>query len=192
MRIAQALTLLAAVVGTGLMAGLFFSFANAVMPALTRSSDRTYVEAMQRVNESILNPLFLGLFTGSLVLTGLATALHVGSDGGVLPWLIAGLVLYGLVVAITAAVNVPLNDQLAAAGTPTDAAGWAAVRRDFATRWVPWNVVRAVVNVAAFGVLAWALVAHGRATADEEAAGRTVPAATAPAPASAPASAPPS
>jgi uncharacterized membrane protein len=167
MRLAQTVTLLVAVACTGLMAGLFFAFANAVMPGLARSSDRTYVESMQRINESILNPLFLTIFMGGLLVTGAAAAVHVGSDRQVLPWVIGALLLYGVMFVITMAVNVPLNDELDAVGTPTDAAGWADARHDFESRWVPWNVLRAVLNVAAFAVLAWALVLHGRATTSE-------------------------
>jgi uncharacterized membrane protein len=41
----------------------------------------------------------------------------------------------------------------------------AAVRDQFnETKWVRWNVVRAVASTAAFGSLAWALVLHGRTT----------------------------
>jgi hypothetical protein len=41
------------------------------------------------------------------------------------------------------------------------------------TRWVAWNIVRTVATTVAFGCLAWALVLHGRATADTAGTSRT-------------------
>ncbi|WP_217197119.1 anthrone oxygenase family protein [Streptomyces buecherae] len=159
--------LLAATLTTGLMAGLFAAFGYAVMPGLAGSSDRTFVEAMQKINASILNGWFMFCFLGGIAFTALALALSLrsGADRAALPWIIAGLVLYLAMLVITSGVNVPLNDQLAKAGDPARIADLAAARRDFEARWVTWNTVRAVANIAAFAVLAWALILHGRATA---------------------------
>jgi uncharacterized membrane protein len=68
-------------------------------------------------------------------------------------------------VALTIAVNVPLNDTLKAAGEPDRVADLAAVRKQFnEARWAAWNVVRTLVSTAAFGCLAWALAAYGELT----------------------------
>src|SRR2546430_1686247 len=92
-RIAQHVALVAATITTGLIAGLFFAFACAVMPALGRSSDRTFVEAMQKINVAILNGWFMLCFLGSLFLGILAVVLHLRRDWrSALPWIIAGLV----------------------------------------------------------------------------------------------------
>jgi hypothetical protein len=49
--------------------------------------------------------------------------------------------------------------------TPDGIADLSAVRGAFhETRWIAWNVVRAIVSTVAFGCLAWALVLHGRTT----------------------------
>ena len=66
--------------------------------------------------------------------------------------------------AITAAVDVPLNDALADAGRPDRIGDLAAVRERFESTWVTWNIVRAVTSTSAFDCLAWALVLHGRST----------------------------
>jgi uncharacterized membrane protein len=147
----------------GLAAGLFYTFACAVMPGLRGTDPRTFVEAMQRINVAILNGWFALSFVGALVLTALAAALHLPANGrAVLPWILAALVLYALVLVITMAVNVPLNDALVAAGDPDRIADLAEVRRRFEVPWVRWNLVRAVTSTAAFGCLAWALALHGR------------------------------
>jgi hypothetical protein len=51
----------AAVLAMGLVAGLYFFSAIAVMPALTAADDRTLVDAMQQMIDKIENPpFFLG------------------------------------------------------------------------------------------------------------------------------------
>ncbi|MFD6563810.1 DUF1772 domain-containing protein [Micromonospora profundi] len=156
-------SLLAATLTTGLTAGLFTAFAYAVMPGLRRTDDRTLVLAMQRINESILNGWFAICFGGALLFTLLAAALHL--DAGhraVLPWIVAGLLAYLVVLGLTAVVNVPLNNVLAQAGDVDRVADPAALRERFETPWVRANVVRAVASTGAFGLLAWALVEVGR------------------------------
>ena len=151
--------LVGAVVTTGLMAGLFAAFSYAVMPGLGQLGDAEFVAAMQRVNVAILNPVFGVCFGGALVTSVAAAVLHLAPGRrAALPWIVAGAVLYVLVLGITMGVSVPLNDRLAAAGS-TDP---AAARDAFEAVWVRWNVVRAVLTTAAFGCLSWALVLHGR------------------------------
>ena len=106
----------------------------------------------------------MATFLGALVFTGLAALLRarrgraLGAALGV-----AALVLYALVVVLTLAVNVPLNDGLKAAGDPDRIADLAAVRERFnEARWVRWNLVRAIASTVAFGCLSWALVLYGR------------------------------
>ncbi|MFI8849273.1 anthrone oxygenase family protein [Streptomyces sp. 891-h] len=163
----RGLVLLATTLTTGLMAGLYFAFSVAVMPGLGRSDNRTFVEAMQRINVAILNGWFGLAFGGALVLGGIAAALHWRGEGRpALPWIIAGVVLYAVSLAITMGLNVPLNDKLAAAGKPGAIRDLAAVRDDFEAAWVRWNVIRTLVTTAALGCLAWAMrVGHatGRA-----------------------------
>ena len=104
--------LAAATLTTGLMAGLYYAYAYSVMLGLSRTADRTFVSAMQQINVAILNPWFFIIFFGALVLTALAGVLHLQADWrAVLPWIAAALV-------ITIGFNVPLNNELAAAGDP--------------------------------------------------------------------------
>ncbi|QDY75214.1 DUF1772 domain-containing protein [Streptomyces qinzhouensis] len=162
MRNLQTGMLLAATLSTGLMAGLFAAVAYAVMPGLARSSDRTLVETMQGINIAILNPFFLLPFVGSLPLLGLAVFLAWRGQGRpVLPWLIAALALYLAALVVTGSVHVPLNIQLDDVGDPDRATHLDAVRADFESKWVAWNIVRALLHTAAFACLLWALVVYG-------------------------------
>jgi uncharacterized membrane protein len=163
----RALSLIAATMSMGLMAGVFGLYAHTVMPGLGRTDDRTFVGAFQAIDRAIINPWFLaGGFVGALVFTALAAVLHVPADRrSVLPWIAVALILYLVVFVITIGVNVPLNDAIKAAGDPDRIADLAMVRERFdEARWVRWNNVRTLASTAAFGCLAWALVLFGRAT----------------------------
>ncbi|MEU6977020.1 anthrone oxygenase family protein [Streptomyces sp. NPDC046371] len=146
----------AAVVATGLTAGVWFAYACSVMPALARSDARVYVEVMRNINDVIQNPVFFTPFFGALLLTALA-AWQLRADGRARGWTVAALVLYVAVFAVTSAANVPLNDALAAATDPVQA------RAAFEGPWVVWNDVRGVLTVAGFGCLLRALAVRTRA-----------------------------
>ena len=154
--------LAAAILTTGLMAGVFWIFSNTIMPGLRHTDDRTFVGAFQSIDRAIMNPWFMMAFFGALVLTGLAAALHfTGDRRHVLPWLGAAFVLYLIAVVITMAVNVPLNDALKAAGDPARIGDLAAVRQHFhEARWSAWNLVRTLTSTAAFGCLIAAAMLH--------------------------------
>ena len=59
-----------------------------------------------------------------------------------LPWIAAALVLYVATLVITIGFNVPLNNELAAAGDPDRIRDLAAVRERFEAAWVRWNIAR--------------------------------------------------
>ena len=82
-----------------------------------------------------------------------------------LPWIAAAFGLYLVAVVITVAVNVPLNDAIKAAGDPAHIDVAQVRARCNEARWAAWNLVRVATSVPAFGLLAWALVLCGRATA---------------------------
>jgi uncharacterized membrane protein len=161
---AQVATLLAATITTGLMAGVFGLYAHTLMRGLGNTDDRTFVTAFQAIDRAIINPLFMLTFIGALVFSGLAAVIYLRDDDtSVLPWVAAAVALYLVVFIITVAVHVPLNDDIKAAGDPERIANLAAVREHFhETRWMAWNIVRAVATTLAFGCLAWALVLHER------------------------------
>ena len=161
-----AAALMFAALTVGIMSGVMILYANTIMPGLRRTDDRTFVGAFQAIDTAIINPLFLATFLGGLLFTGLAAALSLGEDRrSVLPWIVAALVLYLVVVVATVVVNAPLNDGIKKAGAPDRIADLAEVRETFNEgKWVRWNLLRAVLTSAAFGCLLWAIVLFGRAT----------------------------
>jgi uncharacterized membrane protein len=162
MDVLQGIFLVAATLSVGLMAGVFGLYAHTIMPGLGKTDDRTFVGAFQEIDRAIINPWFIPVFFGALVLTAIAAVLSIGDErNDALPWAVAAFVLYLPVVVVTMRVNVPLNNAIKAAGDP-DRIDVAAVRRDFdEPTWRRWNVFRAFATTAAFGCLAWALVEYG-------------------------------
>jgi uncharacterized membrane protein len=160
----RTVSLMAATVSTGLVAGVFALYAHTIMPGLAKTDDRTFVGAFQSIDRAIINPWFIvGGFFGALVFTIVAAIANLGEDG--LPWTAAAFVLYLVGFIITMTINVPLNDGIKAAGDPDHITDLAAVRRRFnEARWTSWNLVRVVTSTTAFGLLAWALVLLGRST----------------------------
>jgi uncharacterized membrane protein len=147
--------LMASLVCTGLMAGVFFAFTTAVMPGLRAADDRTFVSAMQHVNAAIQNGVFLVVFAGALVFP-VAAAVLLARHGRPFVWVAVAAGLYLVVLALTMAVEVPLNDQLARASL----ADAAQARRDFEVVWVPVNNVRTVLTTLALLCLGRAIVAE--------------------------------
>jgi uncharacterized membrane protein len=150
------------VIGSGLMAGLYFAFSTAVMPALRRLPPAAGAEAMQQVNRVILNPLFYLVFMGTALfyLVFMGTALvclllvigapFSGRAGTV--WIVIGALLYlAGNTGLTMVVNVPMNNRLDAANPLTDQGG--AIWADYLNRWTAWNHVRALACTAATAAL---------------------------------------
>ncbi|MGW4352680.1 anthrone oxygenase family protein [Nocardia sp. NPDC004582] len=163
--------LVAATLTTGLTAGIFFAYATSVMTALGQSDDRTFVDIMQKINVVIINPPFMLAFMGSVGFTVLAAALHLGKGNRTtLIWVGVALALNVIAFAVTSGMNVPLNNQLADAGDVAQIPDLAAVRSQFESSWVAWNVVRAVIHTLAFLVLTGALFVAGtqHAKADQK------------------------
>lgn len=150
-----AITLLA-LLGSGLMAGLFFAYSNSVMPALAKLPGPQGITMMNHINVVIQNPLFLTIFMGTAVL---ALALAVAALAGwtVRPaWILIGAVLYlAGNIAVTIAINVPMNDALAVIGA--NDAGSEAFWTAFLDRWVFWNHVRSAACTGAMVAFAMAM-----------------------------------
>jgi uncharacterized membrane protein len=150
------LTLLAAI-GSGLMAGLFFIFSNTVMRALDKMPVPQGMAAMNAINVTIVNPLFLTLFFGTALLSVALIILALAKwSGAPSAWLIAGGVIYlAGAIAVTMIFNVPLNNALEA--TALDSAEAAAMWQRYMAEWVPWNHARSIACTASLACFIMAL-----------------------------------
>ena len=111
---------LPATIGAGLIAGTFFCFSSFVMPALARLEPTQGIAAMQKINITVINPLFMAVLFGTAVLYLLQAfvACRSGLDTPALCWLIAAMFYVVGTIGTTIVFNVPLNDELAKL-TPT-------------------------------------------------------------------------
>ncbi len=105
-----------AILGSALIGGVFFAFSNFIMKALDRMPPSEGTLAMQTINITVLNPGFLGVFTGTaLIGVVLAIAAIVGWGSPYSPYLLGGAVAYvGGTWFVTVLGNVPLNNKFAA------------------------------------------------------------------------------
>ncbi len=151
----------AAALGSGLIAGTLFVFSVAIMSAFRRLPASEGMAAMQSINVVIINPMFLGVFLGTGLLSAVLTVFallrwELPSSGFVV--LGAALYLLGsLLVTIT--LNVPLNDALAKAD-PLTTAG-QEVWQNYLSAWTFWNHVRTIASLAASAGFILGLISNG-------------------------------
>jgi uncharacterized membrane protein len=143
--------------GCGLMAGVFFAFSTFVMKALARLQSKEGITAMQSINITAINPLFMGIFLGTA-----ATCIFIAGSS-LLNWyqpksayLLIGSLFY-LVGAfgVTILFNVPLNEALAIADP--DSANSASLWANYLTNWTIWNHVRTISALFASAAITIAL-----------------------------------
>ncbi|SEO72096.1 DUF1772 domain-containing protein [Trujillonella endophytica] len=148
----------AAAVGSGLVAGVFFGFSGFVMRALGGLPPADGAAAMRAVNVTAVRPPLMTALFGTALLV-VAAAVGELADGPVdraSALVLAGAAAYLVgVVGVTVAANVPLNDRLA--GTEPGGAAEGAVWADYLRRWTRWNTVRAGAGAVAAAALAASL-----------------------------------
>jgi uncharacterized membrane protein len=143
--------------GCGLIAGVFFAFSSFVMSALAQLQQAQGIAAMQLINITVINPLFMTVFLGTAVaclFLAISSLLRWHQPGAV--YLFVGSLLYLIgTVLVTIVFNVPLNDALAKVDpSSTDGAKlWVS----YLANWTVWNHVRTVAALAAAAAFTIAL-----------------------------------
>lgn len=139
----------AAAGGAALVGGVFFGFSNFVMAGLGRLAPEQGASAMNSINVTVINPAFMTALFGTGLLCLIAAAMALGSLGTLDGKLILAAALLYVIGCdgVTMALNVPLNNALAATpvGTPEGGALWARYLKD----WTFWNSVRTAASFAA-------------------------------------------
>ncbi len=141
--------ILVAIIGSGLIAGVFFAFSTFVMKALSRLTVKEGIRAMQAINITVLNPWFLGVFFGTAVV---CIVLLVWS---IINWqqtnsayLIAASLFYLVgCFMVTGVFNVPRNEVLAKVdANSTDSEN---IWNSYIETWTTWNHVRTIASAIA-------------------------------------------
>ncbi|MFK7991894.1 MAG: DUF1772 domain-containing protein [Sandaracinaceae bacterium] len=141
---------LACGLSSALVGGVFQSFSDFVMRGLLLAEPSGGMESMQQLNRTVFRSVFLTTFL-ALVPATLAFAVYawVRLSGTGRALILAGAVIYVVFVfAVTAAGNVPLNEQLDTLGatTPEGQTYWSTT---YGRLWTWYNHVRTLGSVGA-------------------------------------------
>lgn len=139
--------------------GVFLAFSDFIMRSFDLVGNQAGIETMQVLNVEIMRSVFMALFMGLAVLSLFIlvyAAFNLDGTPRNLLVLAGGTYLLG-VFAVTAAGNVPLNNQLAALA-PTTSKALAFWKETYMTRWVTLNSVRTLACFIASGLTLGALV----------------------------------
>ena len=147
--------IVAAITGAGLVTGLLFAFSNFVMRVLADLPADKGMLVMQRINATIINPVFIAIFFGTPLLcliVAILAARHLDAPGS---WLLLTGSLAYLIgpYGITVLFNVPLNNQLAG----TDASDADRIWPIYQKKWQRWNHIRTYIGVASIVLMALGL-----------------------------------
>lgn len=136
----------AAALGSGIVAGVFFTFSVFVMRALSQIPAEQGIAAMRSVNVTIVKSLFLPLFFGTAACCLVLLVAAMAAPGAIALMIGSVLYLFG-VIAVTVLFNVPLNNSLAAAKVDGASAEEAWTR--YSVPWTEWNHVPTLASLAA-------------------------------------------
>ena len=147
-----------AVLGCGVVAGVFFAFSAFVMKALGRLPVPQAVAAMQAINAAAPAPAFMAvLFGTALACVALVLAsLFVWGERFAVYLLVGGALYLICAIGPTAVYHVPRNEALARVEPhdPDAASRWSR----YLAGWTAWNHLRFAGALAASAALATALL----------------------------------
>ncbi len=152
----ETIILATAILLTGLMAGIFFTWSNAVKPGIGKLSDLEYLRALQSMNRVILNKAFIGIFLGAIIAVALVPVFHFKLFPNNIFWLfILALVTYWVgVFGVTVSGNIPLNEILDRINlesiTPEEI---KALRTSIEVKWNNLNLIRSISSGITFVLL---------------------------------------
>lgn len=143
------IALIAAALGSGLIAGIFFAFSTFIMQAFARLSAEQGIAAMQSINTTILRSPFMAVFLVTLGLSVLIAVMAIVHwRGGVSLLMLAGAALYIVTTfGSTIVFNVPLNDALDKVDGRTAEA--AELWTTYLSDWTKWNHLRTAASLLA-------------------------------------------
>ena len=150
----------AAAISSGLVSGVFLGFSSFIMPALARIAPGQGIAAMNSINITVINPLFMSLLFGT-ALIGLVlfvgTLPHLDTQRSLFILIASVLYVVGCAI-VTMGCNVPLNNALA--GVVEGSADALPLWTRFLKDWTFWNHVRTAASAGACAFYIAALVSR--------------------------------
>lgn len=139
---------LLSLLSSGAIFGFFYAWVCSTMWGLDATDPALAIGAMQAMNASVRNVVFAPAFFGTpfvLIATAMLAWLSRMKAASLI-FAIAGLLyLFGGMI-LTMAVNVPMNEMLAAVAIPQDATEAQRIWEDYSGPWQFWNTVRTIVS----------------------------------------------
>jgi uncharacterized membrane protein len=157
----QTIILVFAIFLTGIMAGIFFTWSNAVKPGIGKLSDLEYLNALQSMNRVILNGAFLIVFVGAIIAVALVPLFHFHLYPKNIFWLfICILLIYWIgVFGITVFGNIPLNEILDKTNLETiTLEEIKALRSTIENKWNNFNLIRSISSGITFLLLIFSIL----------------------------------
>lgn len=157
----QTIILVFAIFLTGIMAGIFFTWSNAVKPGIGKLSDLEYLNALQSMNRVILNGAFLIVFVGAIIAVALVPLFHFHLYPKNIFWLfICILLIYWIgVFGITVFGNIPLNEILDKTNLETiTLEEIKTLRSSIENKWNNFNLIRSISSGITFLLLIFSIL----------------------------------
>jgi uncharacterized membrane protein len=152
----ETIILASAILFTGLMAGIFFTWSNAVKPGIGKLADIEYLRALQSMNRVILNPAFIIVFIGAIIAVALVPIFHFNLYPNHIFWLyIFAFVIYWIgAFGVTVLGNIPLNEVLDKTNLESITLEEIKnLRTDIEVKWNNLNLIRSVSSGITFLLL---------------------------------------
>ncbi|MCB0073932.1 MAG: DUF1772 domain-containing protein [Caldilineaceae bacterium] len=129
---------------SGACFGFFFAWQSSTLRGLDMTDPATAIEAMQAMNASVRNPLFGTVYFGTPLVLALSMVVMAVLRARVAAMVLGlALVLHMVgVFGVTATINVPMNQELAA--VDAQAPGADTIWQAFSTRWQSANLIRMI------------------------------------------------
>jgi uncharacterized membrane protein len=141
---------------TGLMAGIFFTWSNAVKPGIGKLVDIEYLRALQSMNRVILNNAFRIIFLGAIIAVALVPVFYFNLYPKNIFWLfVFTLVIYWIgVFGVTVSGNIPLNEILDKTNLESiTLEEIKTLRKSIELKWNNYNLIRCISSGITFILL---------------------------------------
>ena len=152
----ETIILALAILLTGLMAGIFFTWSNAVKPGIGKLSDSEYLRALQSMNRVILNNAFKIIFLGAIIAVVLVPIFYFNLYPRNIFWLfVFTLIIYWIgVFGVTVSGNIPLNEILDKTNLESiTSEEIKTLRKSIEVKWNNFNLIRCISSGITFILL---------------------------------------
>ena len=152
----ETIILALAILLTGLMAGIFFTWSNAVKPGIGKLSVIEYLRALQSMNRVILNNAFKIIFLGAIIAVALVPVFYFNLYPRNIFWLfVFTLIIYWIgVFGVTVSGNIPLNEILDKTNLETITIEEVnTLRQNIEAKWNNLNLIRSISSAITFLLL---------------------------------------